>query len=109
MFDLIDEAAQSARAKFVHVVAEVVLVDALAQSDRLVETVNFHRPAPGCGPAKHLCHLVGPRVQVVRPTVVEGSRHAIATRSDSASDTGADIGVTQQLSRSLGRYGGAES
>ena len=49
VFDLVNEAAQGARAKLVYVVAEVVLVDAFTQSDCLVESVDFHRSTPGAG------------------------------------------------------------
>lgn len=109
MFDLVNEAAQGARAKLVYVVAEVVLVDAFTQSDCLVESVDFHRSTPGGGPPKHLGHLVGPGVQVVRSAVIERSGYAVATRSDTTPDASTNVSVAQQLSCGLCRHGGSES
>lgn len=45
----------------------------------------------------------------MRSAVVEGPCHAVATRSNTTSNARADIGMAQQLSCSLGRYGGSES
>ena len=108
MFNLVDETAQGACPELADVLTEVVLVDTIAQSDGFGEAVDLHRATPGRGTAKRLGYLARSGVQVVRATVIKGPGHTVAARSDTASDTGAYIGVAQQLSSSFGRHGSPE-
>lgn len=108
VFNLVDQAPQSACAQLVYVVAEVVLVDAVAQSDGFVETVDFHCATPRGGATKHLGDLAGAGMQVVRSAIIKGSSHTVAARSGSASDASANIGMAQQLSGSFRRHRGSE-
>ena len=108
VFNLVDQAPQSACAQLVYVVAEIVLVDAVAQSDGFVQTVDFHCATPRGGATKHLGDLAGAGMQVVRSAIIKGSSHTVAARSGSASDASANIGMAQQLSGSFRRHRGSE-
>jgi hypothetical protein len=104
VFNLGTRTLRSLVDEIVYVVAEVVLVDAVAQSDGFIVAVDFHCATPARGAAKHLGGLAGAGMQLLRSAVIKGSGHTIAAQSDSASDARANIGMAQQLSGSLRRH-----